>query len=621
MTARPDGAPIRGVIDPMPRPRWLIATLGALLAGCGGDATAPPSNAVDAGGDAGVVDVPVPPRVRLRVDANRDGTVSDTGDDETFRADWSAAHGAVFLANVDDDDDDDTLDGADEVVNGDGDALDLARVRVAPIAGLVEGATGRLTLTGPTTPTVRVFRVDDGVWRRVDLAAETLSTADLRAGVELGVESSDFPTATWPGEITLALAVTHGAEALGDDHVVMRVAPFVVSTSLDEATRIYATGGGGIVPLARFINDMDAITTDDRMEFETIDGLDPAWGQPNRGPDVWTQDYMELGWTAMPGGAAPQGMNVVLRTPRVDRAIAAWTRRDFVGPDHGYTWHHEATYPATRAHDPSLDSFGNLEVIPPYAGHPFGRIFHGNVATRSSDPELRAFLNAQRVQGPVLELDTSWLHVGHVDEFASFIPVSSPRGWKLLVASPRAARAQLQAMVTADPANGERLMFEGQRWFYPQGSAMAGRAYSATRTINSILADTELMAFNQRDQAHIDMVREALQTEAGLTDAEIIEIPFLMWEIENGQGAAYMPGTVNLLLYGHSVTMAKPHAALVGGTDFMQTYLSQLFRAEGITAHFAEQWDILHAAEGEVHCGTNALRRIPAHGAWWEVTR
>lgn len=605
-------------MNPRSGPRWLLATLAALLVGCGDDvATTPASLSVDAGADAG----PARPRVRLLVDANRDGTVSDTGDDEAFRASWDAAHGAVFLANLDDDDDDDVLDSADDVVNGEADALDLARVRVAPMPDLVEGATGRLSLTAPTRPAVRVFRVDGGAWRSIDLAAETLSTADLRAGVELGVESSGFPTADWEGEITLRLAVTRGDEALGDDRAVMRVAPFVVSSSLDETERVYATTGGGFFALARFINDLDSITTEDRMDFETIDGMDPDWGERDRGPDVWTQDYMELGWTAMPGGEAPRGMNVVLRTPRVDRAIAAWTRRDFVGPDRGYVWHHSARYPTTRAHDPSLDSFGNLEVIPAYAGYPLGRLFHGNVAARSSDPALRAFLNAQRVQGPVLELDTSWLHVGHVDEFASFIPVNSPRGWKLLVASPRAARAQLQALVEADPANGERVMFEGQRWFHPEGHPLEGRPYSAARTINSILADTELMAFNQRDQAHIDMVRETLQTEAGLTDDEVIEIPFLMWEIENGQGAAYMPGTVNLLLYGRSVIMARPHAAVIDGADFMQTHLSALMRAEGITAHFAEQWDILHAAEGEVHCGTNALRRIPARAAWWEVTR
>lgn len=401
----------------------------------------------------------------------------------------------------------------------------------------------------------------------------------------------------------------------------LRAAPFVVSSSLDEAVRVYATGGFGVPPLARFINDLTAITEDDRMELEVVDGYDPDWRENNQGPDVWTQDYMEHGWTAMPGAETPQGMNVVLRTPNPGRRIAQWTRRDFVGPDRGYVWHHEARYPGARTHDISLDSFGNLEVIPPYAGHPLGRIFHGNVPSRQSDSELRAFLNAQRVQGPVLEVDTSWLHVGHVDEFASFIPVASPRGWKFLVASPRAARAELQALVAADPANGERVMFQGQYWFYPEGHPMEGRAYSAARTINAILADAELMATNQRAQAHIDMIRETIQTEAGLTDAEIIEIPFLVWEIENAQVAAYMPGTVNLLLYGHSVTMARPHSAVIDGMDFSQRRLTELLSPEGIVVHFAEQWDILHAAEGEVHCGTNAMRRIPARGAWWEVTR
>ncbi len=607
---------------------WLIATLATLLASCG-DSAAPatPPATTDAGADGGadvasdMAAAPAALRVRVLVDANRDGTISDSGEDEAFRASWSASHGAVFLANMDDDDDDDRIDGEDDEVNGEADALDLARVRVAPMAGLPDGATGRLTLDGPETPTVRVFRFHDGAWRRLDLAAETLSADDLRGGVELGVESSAFPTADWAGEITLGLAVTRGDETLGDDRAVLRVAPFVVSTSLNEATRVYATGGAGILPLARFINDVTDITTEDSMEFEVVDGLDSDWRERNYGPDVWTEDYMELGWTAMPGAGAPQGMNVALRHPNPTRRIAAWTRREFAGPDRGYVWHHSTRYPTTRTHDPSLDSFGNLEVLPPYAGHPFGRLFHGNVSARNSDPALRTFLNAQRVQGPVLELDTSWLNVGHVDEFVSFIPVDSPRGWKMLIASPRAARAQLQALVAADPANGERRMFEGKYWFYPQDHPMEGRAYPAARTINSILADTELMAFNQRDQGHIDLIRETLQTEAGLTDDEIIEIPFLMWDVGNGGSAAYMPGTVNLLLYGHSVTMAKPHAAVIDGADFMQTYLTDLFRAEGITAHFAEQWDILHAAGGEVHCGTNALRRIPAQGAWWEVTR
>ena len=89
---------------------WIVVPLAAVAAACGGD-PAPPASTTDAGHD--VVDAPTVLRVRLLVDANRDGTVSDTGDDEAFRARWDSMYGAVFLANVDDDDDDDRLDGDD----------------------------------------------------------------------------------------------------------------------------------------------------------------------------------------------------------------------------------------------------------------------------------------------------------------------------------------------------------------------------------------------------------------------------------------------------------------------------------------------------------------------------
>ena len=169
------------VMTPRSGARWLIVSLAALLVGCGDDVATTPANlAVDAGTDSG----PARPRVRLLVDANRDGTVSDTGDDEAFRASWDAAHGAVFLANLDDDDDDDVLDSADDVVNGEADALDLARVRVAPMPDLVEGATGRLALTGPTRPAVRVFRVDGGAWQNLltDVTSSSLTLANRPGG-------------------------------------------------------------------------------------------------------------------------------------------------------------------------------------------------------------------------------------------------------------------------------------------------------------------------------------------------------------------------------------------------------------------------------------------------------
>lgn len=39
---------------------------------------------------------------------------------------------------------------------------------------------------------------------------------------------------------------------------------------------------------------------------------------------------------------------------------------------------------------------------------------------------VRDFLKAQQVQPPV-ELYSSWLSVGHVDEFLTFVPTSDPK--------------------------------------------------------------------------------------------------------------------------------------------------------------------------------------------------
>lgn len=67
---------------------------------------------------------------------------------------------------------------------------------------------------------------------------------------------------------------------------------------------------------------------------------------------------------------------------------------------------------------------GNLQLGPPTADAPYGRIFIGNdVYGREGlvDTELLNFLDKQRVQ-PLTQIDTSWLAVAHVDEILAFVP-------------------------------------------------------------------------------------------------------------------------------------------------------------------------------------------------------
>lgn len=590
---------------------WLGLWVSALIAGCGDDAATPP----------GPPPPPPPPPVRLLVDTDRDGMIEDNAQDSANHATWSAQRGAVLLANVDDDDGNHMVDANDDAVNGAMDAADLARVKIAPWAAVPMNAQGTLALDAMSADKVRLFRRAGEEWAAFD-PATALTAADLRAGVEFGIEAKDFPTTEWNGQVEITLTVMNGMTMAGSDRVVMRTAPWVIHNSLDPTVRIYGPEARGVPAVQVFTDDLSAIAGDDQQEL-TLVNVTRSEYYPDRmmGPDVWLQDVMEFGWTGMPAPGGMHAMNVVLRTPTSDRPLARYTDVEVLGPDMGYVWKHATRAQNGRMHYPSLDSFGDLEILPPYRNgdqnFPLGRILHGSVESRHSDVALRAFLEAQSVQGPPLYVDTSWLEVGHVDEFVSFMPADTPRGWKLLLASPRLAREILQGYVARDPANGRRLMFQG-KYFYNQTTM---RLVAAQRTVDAILADATLMAFNQRIQANITTEFEKIREAAGLTDDEVVEIPFLFQNMGSGESAAYMPGTINLLFYGRTAVVAAPHGPFSDEVDLFEQDMTARLQPFGVTARFAEQWDILHAAEGEVHCGTNAVRQFPTRTRWWEVAR
>jgi Protein-arginine deiminase (PAD) len=64
------------------------------------------------------------------------------------------------------------------------------------------------------------------------------------------------------------------------------------------------------------------------------------------------------------------------------------------------------------------------------------------------DPELLAFLRGQaHGRQPIVEIDTTWLDVGHVDEILAFVPTRRNRfGAAVLRASPQVAIALLKAL-------------------------------------------------------------------------------------------------------------------------------------------------------------------------------
>jgi hypothetical protein len=89
---------------------------------------------------------------------------------------------------------------------------------------------------------------------------------------------------------------------------------------------------------------------------------------------------------------------------------------------------------------------GNIESTPAVAGAPLGKVIIGNAVNPDTgsefvDPDLLRLLAKQKKQ-PIVEVDTTWLEVGHVDEMMAVVPHRA--GFSVVHASAAAAMAILR---------------------------------------------------------------------------------------------------------------------------------------------------------------------------------
>jgi protein-arginine deiminase len=562
-----------------------------------------------------------PPTGVLLSDRNRDGVVDDGDRADPSDAAWSAAGGALFLANLDDDDGDGVADSADERVNGADDELDLARIRFAAWPGAGSEARATLEADGPLAQAnVRVFsRRADG-WHMLRLPA-TIERDDLRAGLELGIEALSFAGVTdageWDGYVSLRLSLNDGDAQLGQSSTRLRVAPFVMLSTLSSIGTLWD------VPLG----DSDSLAFGDGTT--ALAGKASAQRRTADTDDQWAEDWWQIGHTEIPAAnATSHGMLVTQRSAQPDRDAGAFAKKQ-LGKDIAFVW--PRTDDAGQRDDLgySMDSFGDHDVLPPYDNgdrkYPLGRILIGGNDQHHPDAAVRAFYEAQQAQ-TVIEVDTSFLEVGHVDEIMTYVPAATPRGWKLLVASPRLARDLLTSWSAA--GHGGATMFAGQSWY-----DFDGNTFPADTSIDALLADAEIAAANVQAQAGIDAALAIVRAEVGLADDDIIEMPFLFERYFDGREyhvTAHMVGTVNLRVLDGSLGIPKPHGPIIDGVDALEADLDQRLGSatnhvgadgKGMPIVYIEDWADYHTLEGEVHCGSNVMARDLPRVAWWEAGR
>jgi protein-arginine deiminase len=335
--------------------------------------------------------------------------------------------------------------------------------------------------------------------------------------------------------------------------------------------------------------------------------------------DQWNQDYFETGYMSMPiEGGGQHAIRVNFRSANVDnpnnpdnplrpagQVVFSYLR----GIDSAPIQEYDLSHPGQMD---SLDSFGNTETIPPYTyngeSYPLGRIFRGNLPSFYPDPKFTKMLEDQKIQTP-LYVDTSWLLVGHVDETTSFVPADTELGWKLVMND-----AQMAIDMFEDLSNqgyGDVVLFEGKEW-------QAG--VSAEVTIDDVLDDEDVMGESLASAAEVDDQVAIIKSATGLTEDDIIRIPYLHWTM-SGYSVAYQPGTVNgILIDSDNFMPPKPHGPKIEGKDAMEKQFEEAYSTVGMNVRWVEDWDLYHRLLGEVHCGSNATREIP-EVKWWETGR
>ena len=429
------------------------------------------------------------------------------------------------------------------------------------------------------------------VWRDGELL--------LGAGVGPGPVSIELSGA---GEIALdiefggfnraaSLVVDHvdgGGAMVERDEVALRGAPLIMNHHLQPAEHVWAVAVNGNAAFIQAYQDVLGAS------FTRVSGF-------SYGGDVWIQDEIEF---ATATGEQGQRLDVVIDSIR-NRGLDDFPEDQVEPGVIAATW-------GTPGTQTTYDSFGNLEASPPVTvggvDYPYGRIYYGRRGSTGLNFGLASFLDAQEVQAP-FELDTTWLCVGHVDEFSSTVPdPSSPKGFKLLLADTGAAWD-----VMADLPDDASLGRFGPDHGYP--------------TVGSLREDDALVALNQAIQSdYLDPIRARFKAELGLTDADIILVPTLFERVPNcgGRVVALIPGMVNLIVAN---LPDQPTRLFVPDPFFRPSGVSQAsdpfiaafseLMPEGLELHFVDNWYVYHLGLGEVHCGTN-VRRTPT-GDWWEL--
>ncbi|MEP6582502.1 protein-arginine deiminase [Microcoleus vaginatus GB2-A3] len=515
-----------------------------------------------------------PPNFFFAGDTNRDGQINEQ--DEAGKEQWSLSKGALILFNDRNNDRGKIPTWKQTKVSAPRRAAMLSQVNLTLSENF---KTSQLFITADSiaSPHISVFQKTGDGWQPVDISGA--KPLVFSTDIVLGVEAKQFADRNWNGTVNLKATAQNNGQEIASTTIQMGVSPWMIAPNTAPVTEVQVSDRGAVN--SEFISQLKQAVEPTGAKVKIL-----------QGDRTWMQDTQKNGYVQLPDNSDIRLFNVALKSnsePEKNPPVKSTQNRDLKVFKIGNP----------RSLDPVSqwsDGYGNLQVTPPIPGHPMGRVYYGNSGNASFNPEVLDFIQAQRIQGPPVDIDTSWLLTRQVDEIINFIPTQTPGQYVMAIASPEA---------------GVKLLEELQGRGY--GDVTLNRGLSTQTTVSAALQNRALIQHNLSLQNQkLNPIIEKLKREFLLGDDQIIQVPVMF----GYSGYAWWPNMVNSVPVNGKLLVSNPRGPMIDGVDYTQERLRQLLLPAGVSVSFLDD-RYYQELKGNVQSATNTVRK-PEERPFWQ---
>ncbi|MEP6542367.1 protein-arginine deiminase [Microcoleus vaginatus GB1-A2] len=515
-----------------------------------------------------------PPNFFFAGDTNRDGQINEQ--DEAGKEQWSLSKGALISFNDRNNDRGKIPTWKQTKVSAPRRAAMLSQVNLTLSENF---KTSQLFITADSiaSPHISVFQKTGDGWQPVDISGA--KPLVFSTNIVLGVEAKQFADRNWNGTVNLKATAQNNGQEIASTTIQMGVSPWMIPPNTAPVTEVQVSDRGSVN--SEFISQLKQAVEPTGAKVKIL-----------QGDRTWMQDTQKNGYVQLPEKSDLRQFKVALKSnsePEKNPPVKSTQDRDLKVFKIGNP----------RSLDPVSqwsDGYGNLQVTPPIPGHPMGRVYYGNSGNASFNPEVLDFIQAQRIQGPPVDIDTSWLLTRQVDEIINFIPTQTPGQYVMAIASPEAGVKLLEEL-------------EGRGY----GDVTLNRGLSTQTTVSAALKNRALIQHNLSLQNQkLNPIIEKLKREFLLGDDQIIQVPVMF----GYSGYAWWPNMVNSVPVNGKLLVSNPRGPMIDGVDYTQERLRQLLLPAGVSVSFLDD-RYYQELKGNVQSATNTVRK-PEERPFWQ---